>query len=78
MWRSKDWENPYLLKRKNIDPMLQPLAEQEAISKQRVYEAGADAMLEDLRKMGNDPTWLLGLKQLFQNHKVVFIPNEEI
>lgn len=43
----------------------------------KAYEAGADAMLEALRKMGNEPRELLGLTELFQNHKVVFIPDEE-
>ena len=68
-WRPPNWENPY------------NFISGEAIPKyeiqSKIFEAGADAILVALREMGNDPKQLLGLTQLFQNHKVVFIPDEE-
>ena len=65
-WRPEGWMNPYLQQDNNGDWV-----------SSRAYEAGADAMLRYLRKMGNNPKELLGLTQLFQNHKVVFIPEED-
>lgn len=63
-WRPKGWKNPY---------REEDWQEQE----KEIFENGADAMLKALREMGGDPKKMLGLNNLFQNHRVVFIPNEE-
>jgi len=66
-WRPKGWENPYGVEWDIAQNM---------IDEKLIFEAGADAMLEGLRKMGNSPKELLGLQHLFTNHRVVFIPEE--
>ncbi len=69
MYRPKGWENPF------------PDEPREHIrgGVHNAYEAGADAMLEALRKETEEPNYTEDLNQrvLRGNGKLVFIPDEE-
>ena len=80
MWRPKDWENPYYKQAEEVIKVVGTYTDGGYINQIKIvgsaYEAGADAMLEELRAMGGEPKTMLGLNNLFQNRKVVFIPDE--
>lgn len=71
MWRPDGWEE--ILKKILAIFNVTDLNSEEC----RFIEAGADAILVVLRKQGHTPESLLGLKTLFKNYTVVFIPPDE-
>jgi hypothetical protein len=69
MWRPENWSNPY-----HQEPQGNFVAD-EANPKYCIYEAGADAMLEALRKQGlKIPREMMSSGE---PHTLVFIPDEK-
>ncbi len=69
-WRPKGWRNPYRIEIVNSSLG----GDSTAFS---AYEAGADAILEELRKLGVDnATYIHGANLVSPKGKWVFIPDE--
>ncbi len=76
MWRPEGWKNPFATIRGT--PFLGSIVSLPELDKyQALYEAGADAMLEALRKNQWCPFDMSVMKANFKG-KVVIIPDEEV